>query len=145
MGAFAPFVTRAMTHGHALTPYGVSALFSVGAFLCCFVANVYFMKRPIQGQPVAFSGYWSAAARNHLFGILGGIAWGLGGCFNFIAAGLVGVPISYAIGQSAPLIAAAWGVFVWREFAGAQRSAWVSLGWMFVLYIAAIAMIARAY
>jgi glucose uptake protein len=145
MGAFAPFVTRAMTHGHALTPYSVAALFSVGALLCCFVANVYFMKRPIQGAPVAFSGYWTAGARNHLFGVLGGIAWGFGGCFNFIAAGLVGVPISYAIGQSAPLIAAAWGVFVWREFAGAQRSAWVSLGWMFVLYVAAIGAIANAY
>lgn len=145
MGAFAPFVTSAMTRGHALTPYGVSALFSIGALLCCFVANVYFMKRPIVGKPVAFSGYWQAGPRNHLFGIFGGIVWGFGGCFNFIAAGLVGVPISYAIGQSAPLIAAAWGVFVWREFAGAKRSAWVSLSWMFVLYIAAIAVIARAY
>lgn len=145
MGSFAPFVTRAMTHGHALTPYGVSALFSVGALLCCFVANVYFMKRPIRGSPVAFSGYWKAGPRNHLFGVLGGVVWGLGGCFNFIAAGLVGVPISYAIGQSAPLIAAGWGVLVWREFAGAPRTAWVSLGWMFVLYLAAIAMIARAY
>ena len=145
MGAFAPFVTRAMTHGHPLTPYGVAALFSIGALLCCFVANVYFMKRPIRGAPVALAGYWTAGTRNHLFGILGGIAWGIGGCFNFIAAGLVGVPISYAIGQSAPLIAAAWGVLVWREFAQAPRTAWVSLGWMFVLYITAIAVIAKAY
>jgi glucose uptake protein len=103
------------------------------------------MKRPIQGAPVAFAGYWKAGSRNHLFGVFGGIVWGFGGCFNFIAAGLVGVPISYAIGQSAPLIAAAWGVLIWREFAGAQRSAWVSLGWMFVLYVAAITVIARAY
>jgi glucose uptake protein len=145
MGAFAPFVTRAMTHGHPLTPYGVAALSSIGALLCCFVANIYFMKHPIQGKPVAFGGYWKAGTRNHLFGVLGGVAWGFGGCFNFIAAGLVGVPISYAIGQSAPLIAAAWGVFVWREFAGAKPAAWVSLAWMFVLYIAAISVIARAY
>lgn len=145
MGAFAPFVTGAMTHGHALTPYSVAALFSVGALMCCFVVNVYFMKRPIQGAPVTFAGYWTAGAHNHLFGVLGGIAWGLGGCFNFIAAGLVGVPISYAIGQSAPLIAAVWGVLVWREFSSARRSAWVSLGWMFVLYVTAITVIARAY
>jgi glucose uptake protein len=43
------------------------------------------------------------------------------------------------------LIAAAWGVLVWREFAAASRRAWVSLGWMFVLYIAAIVVIAQAY
>ena len=145
MGGFAPFVTTAMTRGHALTCYSVAVLFSVGALLCCFIANVYFMKHPIQGAPVAFAAYWRAGARNHLLGLLGGIAWGIGGCFNFIAAGFVGVPISYAIGQSAPLIAASWGIFVWHEFADAPRRAWVSLGWMFVLYIAAISLIALAH
>jgi glucose uptake protein len=145
MGGFAPFVTRAMTHGHSLTCYSVAALFGVGALLCSFVANVYFMKHPIRGAPVTFSGYWQAGARNHLLGLLGGIAWGIGGCFNFIAAGFVGVPISYAIGQSAPLIAASWGVFVWHEFENAPRRAWVSLLWMFALYIAAVSLIALAY
>jgi glucose uptake protein len=145
MGAFPPFVTRALTHAAALTPYGVSALFSIGALLCCLVVNTWFMKHPIVGEPVAFGGFWRASPRNHLFGILGGIIWGTGGCFNFIAAGLVGVPISYAIGQSAPMIAAAWGVFVWHEFAHAQRRAWIALGCMFVLYVAAVTVIANAY
>jgi glucose uptake protein len=145
MGGFAPFVTRAMTRGHALTCYSVAALFSVGALLCCFIANVYFMRRPIQGAPVSFSAYWQASLRNHLLGVLGGIAWGIGCSFNFIAAGFVGVPISYAIGQSAPLMAASWGVFVWHEFANAPRRAWISLLWMFVLYIAAVSLIALAY
>jgi glucose uptake protein len=145
MGAFAPFVTRAMTHGHTLTPYSVAALFSIGALLCCFVANTYLMRHPIQGAPVAFSGYWKTRARNHLLGLAGGAVWGLGGCLNFIAAGFVGVPISYAIGQSAPLIAAAWGVLVWREFRGAPPSAWASLAGMFLCYIAAIGLIALAY
>ena len=145
MGGFAPFVTRAMTHGHALTPYSVAALFSAGALLCCFVANVHFMKRPIHGPPVSMAGYWRAGPRNHLLGVLGGVAWGIGGCCNFIGAGFVGVPISYAIGQSAPLIAASWGVLVWGEFAKAPRIAWVALGWMAVLYIAAIGLIALAY
>ncbi len=145
MGGFAPFITRAMTSGHTLTPYSVAVLFSVGAFFCCFIANVYFMKRPIRGEPVALAGYWRAGMRNHLLGLGGGVAWGIGGCFNFIAAGLVGVPISYAIGQSAPLIAAAWGVFVWREFRDAPKSAWLSLGLMFACYIAAISIIGSAY
>jgi glucose uptake protein len=145
MGAFAPFVTRSMTHGHALTPYSVAALFSVGALLCCFVVNVYFMKHPLHGSPVSFSEYWRAGARNHALGILGGVAWSIGGCLNFIAAGFLGIPISYAIGQSAPLIAAAWGVWVWHEFRGAGTSAWRSLALMFLCYIAAIGLIALAY
>jgi glucose uptake protein len=145
MGAFTPFVTRSMTHGHTLAPYSVAALFSVGALLCCFIANVYLMKHPIQGPPVAFSGYWQAGARNHLLGFAGGAVWGLGGCLNFIAAGFVGVPISYAIGQSAPLIAAAWGVFIWREFRGAPSRAWTALAGMFICYLIAISLIALAY
>jgi glucose uptake protein len=145
MGAFAPFVTRSMTNGHTLTPYSVSVCFSLGALLCCFFVNVYFMKHPLVGSPVSFSGFWKARGGDHLLGLLGGIIWGLGGNFNFIAASFVGVPISYAIGQSAPMIAALWGVLVWREFAGAKTKSWNYLGLMFFSYIAAISMIALAY
>ena len=145
MGAFAPFETRALTAGHTLTPYTVAVLFALGAFACCFFVNVYFMKRPLVGSPVSFSGFWTASPANHLLGFAGGIAWGIGGCFNLVAAGFVGVPISYAIGQSAPMIAALWGVAVWKEFAGADRKAWNYLGLMFLCYLAAIGVIALAY
>jgi len=145
MGAFAPFVTRSMTHGHTLTPYAVAVLFAFGALACCFVVNIYFMKHPLAGEPVSFAGYPKAKARNHLLGIFGGVLWGCGGCLNFVAAGFVGVPISYAIGQSAPMIAALWGVLVWKEFAGADRQAWTFLRLMFICYIAAIGVIALAY
>jgi glucose uptake protein len=145
MGAFAPFVTKAMTAGHALTPYSVASLFCLGAFVCCFIVNIYFMRRPLVGDPVDFSGFWSASGSNHALGVLGGIVWGLGTSFNFVAASKLGVPISYAIGQSAPMIAALWGVLVWKEFAGASRKAWVYLALMFVLYVAAVTVIALAY
>jgi glucose uptake protein len=145
MGTFPPFVTKALTGGHPLTPYSVASLFSVGAFACCFLVNVYFMRRPLVGDPVSFAGFWSAARRDHAMGILGGIVWGLGTSLNFVAAGFVGVAISYAIGQSAPMIAALWGVFAWKEFAGAGKKARVYLSLMFVLYLAAVTMIALAY
>ena len=145
MGLFAPFVTRSLTAGHPLTPYSVAVLFSLGAFLCCFVANPYLMKHPLLGEPVTFSGFWRASAKDHLLGVFGGCVWGLGGCFNFIAAGFVGVAISYAIGQSAPMIAALWGVIVWKEFRGAGGRAWGYLVLMFLAYLGAIATIAMAY
>jgi glucose uptake protein len=120
-------------------------MFSVGAFVCCFGINTYFMRRPLVGRPVSIHEYWSASPRDHSLGVLGGIIWGVGGCFNLIAAGFVGVPISYAIGQSAPMIAALWGVLVWREFAGASAKARVFLTLMFVFYIGAVSGIALAY
>lgn len=145
MGAFAPFVTKAMTTGHALTPYSITSLFSLGALLCCFLVNIYFMRHPLVGEPVDFSGFWSACGRNHAFGVAGGIVWGLGTSFNFVAASFVGVAVAYAIGQSAPMIAALWGVLAWKEFRGAGPKAWGYLALMFIFYLAAVTMIARAY
>ena len=145
MGSFAPFVTTALTAGHALTPYSIAVLFTLGAFLCCFVVNVYFMKKPLVGTPVDFSGFFTAGAKNHAMGLLGGFIWGTGTVFNFVAASLVGVAIAYAIGQAAPMVAAAWGVFVWKEFAGADKKAKIYLTLMFVCYFLALVSIAGAY
>jgi glucose uptake protein len=145
MGIFAPFVTRALTAGRPLTPYSVAVFFTLGAFLCCFIVNVYFMKKPLVGAPVDFRDYFRQRPADHLLGLLGGAIWGTGAVFNFVAAGLVGVAISYAIGQAAPMVAAFWGVFVWKEFRGAAPAAKKYLAAMFVFYVLAIIIIARAY
>jgi glucose uptake protein len=145
MGSFAPFVTHALTSGHALTPYSIAVFFTFGAFLCCFVVNVYFMKKPLVGEPVNFSGFFKARPMDHALGVLGGFIWGTGTVFNFVAASLVGVAISYAIGQAAPMVAAAWGVFVWHEFKGADKKAKTYLTLMFASYILALVIIASAY
>jgi len=145
MGLFAPLVTRALTTGQSLGPYSIAVFFTLGALLSCFVVNVYFMKRPIAGEPVTFADYFSARPADHGLGVLGGVVWGVGTVFNFVAASLVGVAIAYAIGQAAPMVAAAWGVFVWNEFRGAPRSSRLYLGAMFVLFPLAIVVISRAY
>ena len=145
MGSFAPFVTRALTSGHALGPYSIAVFFTLGALLSCFVVNVYFMTHPLVGEPVDFSGFAAARPADHLLGVAGGFVWGTGTVFNFVAASFVGVAISYAIGQAAPMVAAVWGVAVWREFHGAPATAWTYLALMFISYAAALAVLARAY
>ena len=145
MGLFAPLVTRALTVGQALSPYSIAVFFTLGALLSCFIVNVYFMRRPIAGEPVTFADYAAARPVDHGLGVLGGVVWGIGTVFNFVAASLVGVAISYAIGQAAPMVAAAWGVFVWNEFRGAPRSSKLYLGAMFILFPLAIVVISRAY
>lgn len=145
MGTFAPFVTRAMTHGLTLTPYTTAVAFTFGAFVCCFFFNTILMRKPIIGAPVAMADYFRAPASYHALGLLGGAIWGLGTVFNFVAASLVGVAISYAIGQSSPMVASFWGVFVWKEFRGANTRARVYLTLMFASYLLALVLIARAY
>ena len=144
MGIWAPFVTHAMTQGHALGPYSVAVFLTLGALLSCLVWNVYFMKKPLAGEAVDFSGFFRGPASGHLLGLLGGCIWGIGTVFNLVAANYTGVAISYAIGQSAPMVAALWGVLVWKEFKGASPKAYGYLALMFVFYVLAILLVSRA-
>ncbi len=145
MGAFAPFNTRALTSAHPLTPYSIAVFFALGAFFCCFFFNIWMMRRPLTGTPVRIADYFHAAASQHAIGLLGGFIWGIGMVFNLVAANLVGVSISYAIGQASPMIAALWGLLVWHEFRGANTRARFYLAGMFCCYVVALILVSEAY
>jgi len=144
MGLWAPFVAHAMTKGNTLGPYSVAVFLTLGALLSCLVWNVYFMRKPLVGNPVNFAEYFRGPLSGHALGLLGGIIWGTGMVFNLVAANFTGVAISYAIGQSAPMVAAVWGVLAWKEFKGADSKAKIYLSLMFVSYCLAILLLARA-
>ena len=144
MGLWAPFVTHAMTQGNALGPYSIGVFFTLGALLSCFIWNVYFMKNPLVGEPVNFGEFFRGPASGHVLGLLGGAIWGTGTVFNLVAANFTGVAISYAIGQSAPMVAALWGVLAWKEFQGAKPQAKTYLALMFLFYLLAILLVAKA-
>lgn len=124
-----------------LTPYSAIFVFSIGVLLSNFVFNTFVMRRPFVGQPVSYSEYFKGSASTHLVGMLGGAIWCLGTAFSYIAAGKAGAAISYALGQGAPMIAAIWGVFIWKEFKGSDRKTDWLLGVMFLFFIAGLALI----
>jgi glucose uptake protein len=150
MGLWAPFMTRTMPHEvngvmrGTLGPYAAAIFLTMGALLSCLIWNVYFMKHPLVGEPVKFSGFFSAPASGHVLGLLGGFIWGTGLVFNLVAASFTGVAISYAIGQSAPMVAALWGILAWKEFDGAPGKAKIYMALMFVFYALGIVLVARA-
>jgi glucose uptake protein len=144
MGLWAPFVTRSMTQGNTLGPYSVGVFLTLGALLSCFVWNIYFMKKPLVGEPVHLADFFRGPTTGHLLGLVGGCIWGLGTVFNLVAARFSGVAISYAIGQSAPMVAALWGVLAWKEFKDANRQAKTYLGLMFLFYLLAILLVSLA-
>jgi glucose uptake protein len=118
-----------------MTPYTAVVVFSVGIFVSNFVFNTILLKRPISGEPTSYSAYFAGSFKTHMVGILGGLVWGVGNSFNLIAAGKAGAAISYGLGQGATLVAALWGVFVWKEFRNAQKGVGGLLGLMFVLFL----------
>ncbi len=144
MGLWAPFMTHAMTRGNSLGPYSAAVFLTLGALLSCFLWNIYFMSHPLVGEPVSLSGFFRAPLSGHLLGLAGGLIWGLGTVFNLVAASLTGVAISYAIGQSAPMVAALWGILAWKEFNGSGTRAKVYVALMFVFYGLAIFLVAHA-
>ena len=144
MGLWSPFTTYGTTRGNALTPYGSVVFLTLGALLSCFVWNLYFMKKPLVGEPVNFGGFFTAPPSGHLLGLLGGVIWGTGTMFNVVAGKATTFAVSYAIGQSAPMVAALWGLLAWKEFAGAGSRAKLYLVLMFVFYGLAIFLVARS-
>lgn len=124
-----------------VTPYTAIVIFSIGVLLSNFVFNTYVMRKPFVGEPVAYSDYFKGNLKTHLTGMLGGAIWCLGTAFSYIASGKAGAAVSYALGQGAPMIAAIWGVFIWKEFRSAKKSVYGLLGLMFCFFIAGLACI----
>ncbi|MBZ5544692.1 MAG: GRP family sugar transporter [Acidobacteriia bacterium] len=146
MGLFYPFVAKALTGENHLGPYTVALVFAVGVLVSTFPLNYIFMRRPVAGPPVTVGDYFQGAGRFHLWGVLGGMIWGVGTISNFVASyvQMVGPATSYALGQGATMISAVWGVFVWREFAGAPTSARRLLALMFLFFVLGLAAVAVA-
>ena len=150
MGVFYRFVAAAMyaDPAHATSgkmgSYAATFVFAVGIVLSSFVWNTLAMKRPLIGAPVGFRDYRAGSLRTHMIGILGGLIWGAGTSFNLIAAGRAGFAISYGLGQGATMIAAFWGVFVWKEFRAAPAGTSKLLAAMFGSFLIGLALIVLA-
>lgn len=126
-----------------LTPYTAVFIFSVGILISNFVFNTLLMKKPFEGVPVTYSQYFAGSPKEHFTGILGGMIWCVGMTFSIIAAGKAGFAISYGLGQGATLVAALWGVFIWKEFKGSKGTTWL-LATMFILFFVGIGMLIYA-
>ncbi len=124
-----------------LTPYTALFIFSIGVLLSNFVFNTLAMRKPFVGEPVTYAQYFKGSMSTHLTGVLGGAIWALGTACSYIAAGKAGAAISYALGQGAPMIAAIWGVFIWKEFKGADKGTNWLLALMFLFFIAGLGWI----
>jgi glucose uptake protein len=150
MGMFYRFVAAAMyadpAHPEAgkMGPYAAVFVFAVGIFLSNFLWNTLAMKKPFVGAPVAFADYFRAGLNTHLSGVLGGVIWGVGMTFSLIASGRAGFAISYGLGQGATMVAAFWGVFIWKEFREAPRGTAPLLAAMFVCFLSGLALIVLA-
>jgi glucose uptake protein len=127
-----------------LTPYAAVFIFALGILISNFLINTVLMKRPVEGEPVTYSQYFKGSLKEHLTGILGGMIWCLGMSLSILAANKAGFAISYGLGQGATLIAALWGVFIWKEFKNSPKGVNTLLTLMFLLFVAGLGLIILA-
>lgn len=127
-----------------LTPYSAVFFFAAGVVVSNLLFNYLLMKKPFEGVPLSFSDYAKGSIGVHLTGILGGVIWNIGMSMSILASGKAGFAISYGLGQGATLIAALWGVFIWKEFRGASRPVNTLIFFMFIAYLAGLALLVYA-
>jgi glucose uptake protein len=150
MSQFYGFVVDAMITNFTkpetgkLTPYSAIVIFSTGVLISNFLFNTILMRRPLQGSPVTYRDYFSGNLKSHLTGILGGIIWCVGMSFSIIASDKAGPAISYGLGQGAVLVAAIWGVFIWKEFKAAPRGTNTYLYAMFLCFFIGLGLLIYA-
>ncbi|WOJ92543.1 multidrug DMT transporter permease [Congregibacter variabilis] len=148
MGFFYRFVAASISMDFAnpeaglMTPYSAGVVFAVGLLVSNVIWLVPLMYKPISGEVAPIGEYFSKGTpRLHLVGILGGAIWCVGFSFSFIASGAAGPAISYGLGQGATMVAAFWGVFIWKEFKDAPAGTSSMITAMFALFFVGLGLI----
>ena len=150
MGLFYKYVANSMFEDFEvpvpgkLSPYSAVLVFSLGILTSNFLFNTLLMRYPFDGPPVSFGDYFRGGSRNHLIGVLGGVIWCVGMSFSILASDEAGPAISYGLGQGATIVAAVWGIYVWREFAGAPSGTGAVLNGMLACYLVGLGLIVAA-
>jgi len=146
IGSFQPLIQLGRSGENGLGPYSIGLIFGIGVLFSTFVFNLFFMNLPVQGKAIDMAEYFNARLSRHWLGIIGGVVWYIGMIASLVSGRVegalrVGAPVSFALEQGAIVIATLCGLFLWREYAGADTSAKIRLGLMFLLLLAGIGII----
>lgn len=149
LGSYFPLVTNAMEGETGVGPYSMCVLFAIGIFLSTFFFNLFFMNLPVSGAPLEIFDYFKSTARQHLLGLISGMVWLFGMAASLVSAAVegkavVGPAISYGLLQGSVLLAALWGMLVWKEFKDADGRVRSLLVIMLVLFVCGIGLVAVA-
>jgi glucose uptake protein len=147
MGLFYKYVAASMAVNFAapevgkLTPYTALVVFAVGVFVSSFVFNTFQMKKPFSGSPLNLAHYLVGSVKDHLVGILGGAIWFVGMALSILASEKAGAAVSYGLGQGATVVAAVWGIYIWKEFKNASAETHKLLNIMLLLYVVGLGLL----
>jgi glucose uptake protein len=158
LGATPMLLQKATVPDTGLGPYAVWVFFGVGVLTTTLAVGMFLLNLSMQGEELSIAAYFKSTRRQHMLGWLGGAMWCTGAVASFVAiyantapgangglpagAAPVGpVPI-YALAQSATLLAAIWGMLVWKEGKDGDFRVKAMMALTLVLFAGGVAMIA---
>lgn len=147
MGLFYKYVADSMVADFSqpeigkLTPYTALVMFALGILLSSLVFNTLQMRKPFSGAPLRFSDYFAGKGKDHVMGMVGGAIWFVGMALSILASEKAGAAVSYGLGQGATVVAAIWGIYIWKEFESAHAGTKRMLNYMLVLYIVGLSLL----
>lgn len=149
LGSFSPLIQMARTGENGLGPYSEGFIFAIGVFFSTFVFNLFFMNLPVKGGPIDMGDYFRAPMKRHWLGFVGGLVWYIGAIASLLASRVEGAAriqpsVVYALGQAGIIIAAACGLYLWQEFAGADSKVKTWLGLMLALLAIGIGLVSSS-
>ena len=149
MGGVAPLFTMALDgrRSGSLIPSTCLIFYALANALASMPVAAAIGAHPLDGSMPdwRFWRHFRGPAVSYLYPVGSGLVWVCGTSLNWASAAKVhSFAIALAIGQSAPMVAALWGVFYFREFQRAPRVSRALLTLVFPCYVGAIVSIAAS-
>jgi glucose uptake protein len=149
IGVFTPLVQKAREGEQGLGPYALGFIFAFGIFFSSFVFDIFFMNLPVEGEPVEFGWYLKGGLKQHLSGLASGFIWYTGIVSAWVCSSvpetMQGAPLPrFLLAQGSPVLAALWGILVFREFKASDIRVKLMGTLMLVLFLCGLCMIGLA-
>jgi glucose uptake protein len=149
LGSYLPLFDKARESDIGMGPYALMVMFALGLLLSTIVFSVFFFNLPVGGEPVGFADYLKLRPATHGKGMLAGAVWCTGALALWVTAQTPNLlrdnrALTFALSQGAPVVAALWGLVVWKEFRGGDVRVKTMSVLMLVLFASGVALLAMA-
>ena len=120
-----PLINTAHAGETGLGPYSITFLFIGAALVSTFVFELFFINLPVEGEPLDIADYFRGGIGDHLLGWAAGMILCAGILAELVSESgpseaQVGGVMTYGLKQGAMLVALVWGVWVSKDFRGAE-------------------------
>ncbi len=148
LGMVPPLLSLSRTDQDGLAAYSAGLIFGLALLGSTVLFAPFFFAFPVRGEPVHVAEYLKGSKIQHLSGFLAGALWIAGSIAGFTTWGTLSAiqihdQLSAALVDGAPILAALWGLLVWREFRGNGREL-ARMAATLILWVAGASLLAIA-